>query len=72
MALETNQIYCGDCVELMKQIEPNSIDLVVTSPPYDNLRNYNGFSFTFEKIVPELFRVLKKHGVVVWVVGDKN
>jgi site-specific DNA-methyltransferase (adenine-specific) len=71
MELETDRIYCGDCVELMKHIAPNSIDLVVTSPPYDNLRNYNGFSFTFEKIATELFRVLKEQGVIVWVVGDK-
>lgn len=69
--LETDRIYCGDCVELMKRIAPNSIDLVVTSPPYDNLRNYNGFSFTFEKIVAELLRVLKDQGIIVWVVGDK-
>ncbi|MEW6141772.1 MAG: site-specific DNA-methyltransferase [Chloroflexota bacterium] len=55
----------------MKRIAPNSIDLVVTSPPYDTLRNYNGFSFTFEKIAAELLRVLKEHGVIVWVVGDK-
>jgi DNA modification methylase len=71
VGLELDQIYCGDCVELMKRITPNSIDLVVTSPPYDNLRNYNGFSFTFEKIASELMRVLKEQGVVVWVVGDK-
>lgn len=71
MELETDRIYCGDCVELMKRLSSNSIDLVVTSPPYDNLRNYNGFSFTFEKIATELLRVLKEQGVIVWVVGDK-
>ena len=46
------------------------IDLTVTSPPYDNLRNYNGYEFEFEKIAKELFRVTKEGGVVVWVVGD--
>ncbi len=69
--LELNQIYCGDCVDLMKKIASNSIDLVVTSPPYDTLRNYNGFSFTFEKIVAELHRVLNDQGIIVWVIGDK-
>ena len=71
MELETDHIYCGDCVGLMEHIASNSIDLVVTSPPYDKLRNYNGFSFTFEKIVTGLLRVLKEQGVIVWVVGDK-
>jgi len=47
-----------------------SIDLTVTSPPYDNLRMYNGFDFDFEAIAKELYRVTKKGGVVVWVVGD--
>jgi len=46
------------------------IDLVVTSPPYDNLRKYNGYSFDFEAIAKELFRVVKVGGVVVWVVAD--
>ncbi len=66
-----NKIICGDCVKVMKSIPNNEIDLVVTSPPYDNLRTYNGFSFTFPKIAKELYRVVKKGGVVVWVIGDK-
>jgi len=54
----------------MKSFEDESVDLVVTSPPYDNLRNYNGYSFNFEGIVRELFRVIKQGRVVVWVIGD--
>lgn len=46
------------------------IDLTVTSPPYNNLRAYNGYEFRFEPIAKELFRVTKDGGVVVWVVGD--
>ena len=46
------------------------VDLTVTSPPYDNLRDYKGYSFPFEDIAKELFRVTKQGGVVVWVVGD--
>lgn len=69
--LPLNEIICGDAVEVMKAMAPNSIDLVVTSPPYDELRNYNGYTFNFEGIARGLFRVMKKGGVVVWVVGDK-
>jgi site-specific DNA-methyltransferase (adenine-specific) len=54
----------------MKILPGNSIDLTVTSPPYDNLRNYNGYSFDFEGIAKELYRVTKDGGVVVWVIGD--
>jgi len=54
----------------MKTLEDNSIDLTVTSPPYDSLRTYNGYTFDFEGIAKELFRVTKQGGVVVWVVGD--
>jgi len=56
----------------MKMMEDNYIDLVVTSPPYDNLRTYNGYSFDFETIAKELYRVIKHGGVVVWVVGDQT
>lgn len=60
----------GDCLEVMKTMPDNTIDLTVTSPPYDNLRTYNGFSWDFENIAKELYRVTKDGGVVVWVVGD--
>jgi DNA modification methylase len=65
----------GDCLELMKDIPENSVDLTVTSPPYDNLRSYNGnisqWSFAkFQGIAKELYRVTKQGGVVVWVVND--
>jgi len=65
-----NKIHYANCLELMKDVPDNSIDLVVTSPPYDNLRDYKGYSFDFKSIAKELFRVMKKGGVVVWVVGD--
>jgi len=61
----------GDCLELMKTIPDGSVDLTVTSPPYDNLRTYNGnCRWEFEGIAKELFRVTKQGGVVVWVVGE--
>ena len=66
-----NRIHVGDCVEFMRKMEAESVDLTVTSPPYDDLRNYNGYTFPFEKIAQALFRVTKAGGVVVWVVGDR-
>lgn len=69
--MEINKIYCIDCVNLMKQMEDEFVDLTVTSPPYDNLRKYNGYKFDCRVIAEQLFRVTKKGGVVVWVVGDK-
>lgn len=61
-----------DCVEGMKLLDSESIDLTVTSPPYDDLRTYNGYSFDFESVTKELYRVTKDGGVVVWVVNDKT
>ena len=61
---------CMDCVEGLKLLKDESIDLTVTSPPYDNLRTYNGYYFDFESVAKELYRVTKLGGVVVWVVGD--
>ena len=59
-----------DCVKAMKLMSNECIDLTVTSPPYDNLRTYNGFSWDFESTAKELYRITKQGGVVVWVVGD--
>jgi|688.fasta_scaffold211229_2 DNA modification methylase len=76
-----NQLYNEDCLLTMGKMEDNSVDLTLTSPPYDDLRTYNehvggnktefnGYSFPFENIARELFRVTKNGGIVVWVVGD--
>ena len=67
-----NKLYCGDCVEIMDKMPPDSIDLTVTSPPYDNLRTYNRYTFDFENIAKQLYRITKEGGVVVWVVGDQT
>lgn len=61
-----------DCLEGLKLLDDNCIDLTVTSPPYDNLRTYKGYSFDFENIAKELNRVTKDGGVVVWVVNDST
>lgn len=68
--MEVNKIYTGDCLEVLQGVESGSVDLTVTSPPYDNLRTYGGYTFDFEGIAKELYRVTKDGGVVVWVVGD--
>ena len=70
--LPINKIYNMDNIEGMKLLDDNSIDLTVTSPPYDNLRTYNGFSWDFEGVAKELYRITKQGGVVVWVVGDST
>ena len=70
----TIQLFCGDCLEVMKVIESGSVDLTVTSPPYDNLRTYNDSLMwnenIWQSVIKELFRVTKIGGVVVWIVGD--
>jgi site-specific DNA-methyltransferase (adenine-specific) len=68
--METNVIYNESCIETMKRMADKSVDLTVTSPPYDNLRDYHGYTFDFESIAKELYRVTKDGGVVVWVVAD--
>ena len=67
------KLYTGDCVDVMKKhIADNSVQLTVTSPPYDNLRSYNGYSFDAKLVALELWRVTRPGGVVVWVVGDQT
>jgi site-specific DNA-methyltransferase (adenine-specific) len=77
-----NTIFLGDAVDIMSGFDNEIIDLTVTSPPYDNLRTYNGkikdevtyedgFSFPFVEMAKQLFRLTKKGGVVVWVVNDQ-
>lgn len=68
--LELNKIYCMDNVEGMKLLDDNSVDLIITSPPYDKIRAYNGFDWSFRDVALELFRIIKLNGVVVWIVGD--
>lgn len=73
--IELNKIYNEDCLEGMKRMPDNCVDLTVTSPPYDDMRTYGGIIDTwsfdkFEGIAKELFRITKEGGVVVWVVGD--
>lgn len=68
--MQINKVYNENCLDTMSRMPDEFIDLTVTSPPYDNLRTYNGYSFDFESIAKELYRVTKEGGVVVWIVGD--
>ena len=72
MSIKNNTIYNENCLDTMVRMQDKSLDMVITSPPYDALRKYNGYSFDIEKIVPELYRVMKTDGVVVWVVADST
>ena len=72
--LEVNKVYPFNCIDGMKQMDAESVDLCVTSPPYDNLRTYNDSSKwdynTFKLVANELTRVLKPGGVIMWNVND--
>ena len=68
------EIFCGDCVSVMSTFDANIVDLTVTSPPYDTLRNYQGsleWNYDiFKNVAQELYRITANGGIVVWVVGD--
>lgn len=70
--MELNRIYCESNLDTMARMPDNFVDLAVTSPPYDDMRTYNGYCFDFEAVSKELFRVTKNGGVIVWVVNDKT
>jgi site-specific DNA-methyltransferase (adenine-specific) len=70
--LPLNKIICGDAVTELKKFPDNSIDLVVTSPPYDGIRKYNGFNFDLHATGKEIYRVLKEGGVAVMVIQDQT
>ncbi len=70
--IELDSIICGDCVEGMRMLPSESIDLVVTSPPYDGLRDYHGFDVDLHATGKEVHRVLKTGGVAVVVIQDQT
>jgi site-specific DNA-methyltransferase (adenine-specific) len=67
---ENCRLILGDSAQKLFELPEECADLTVTSPPYDGLRTYNGYSFDFETIARGLYRVTKRGGVVVWVVAD--
>lgn len=67
-----NKIHNMDCLEFMRQVPDDYFDLTVTSPPYDNIKKYKGFSFDFKSVANELYRITKDGGVVIWNVSDQT
>lgn len=70
--MELNKVYNENCLSTMQRMSSCFVDLTVTSPPYDSLRDYKGFKFPFKHIARSLFRVIKEGGVLVWVVSDQT
>jgi DNA modification methylase len=69
----TVQLICGDCLEEMKTMPSGSVDAVITSPPYDNQRDYgNNWIFDFNGTSQELARIIKQGGIIVWIVADQT
>lgn len=69
--IELNRLYNECHLKTMARIPDNFVDMVLTSPPYDDLRDYEGYTFDFEKMSLELYRILKPGGICVWVVNDQ-
>jgi site-specific DNA-methyltransferase (adenine-specific) len=69
---ELDKVYCIDCLEGMRKLSDGSVDLVVTSPPYDNLRTYRGFNVDLHVVGQHFFRILKEGGVAAMVIQDQT
>lgn len=67
-----DNVAIGDCVDVMKSMPDNIVDLTVTSPPYGSIRDYNGFQLSFENIIEQLYRITAERGIVVWVCADQT
>jgi|ERR1035437_1065764 site-specific DNA-methyltransferase (adenine-specific) len=70
--MEFNRIYQENCIETMKRMDDDAVNMTITSPPYDDLRDYNGYHFPVDEIASSLFRKTKPGGVVIWVVADRT
>ena len=70
--MKINEIICGDSIQSLTEYDDNVFDLTVFSPPYDDLRDYNGYSFDMHKLGQELYRVTKEGGIVVMVIQDQT
>ncbi len=70
--LDLNKIYCMDCIEGMRELPENSIDLAITSPPYDGIRDYEGYHLDLHELGEGVFRVLKEGGMAVMVIQDQT
>ena len=69
--LNMNVFHVGDAVRVLHSFDEEVIDMTVTSPPYEDLREYNGYQFDAMKMLVAIHRVTKEGGICVWVVGEK-
>lgn len=67
-----NVAYNMDCLEGLANMQDDSVDLTVTSPPYDDIRTYKGFEFDWHETIKQMYRVIKPGGVCVWIVSDQT
>jgi DNA modification methylase len=67
-----NKTHCAESSVALKKLPDNCIDIVVTSPPYDRIRDYNGFECNLHNIGEQLSRVLKDGGIIVMVIQDQT
>jgi site-specific DNA-methyltransferase (adenine-specific) len=70
--IETGKIYTENCIDTMARMPADFLDMTITSPPYDDLRDYNGYHLPVEEISRLLFEKTKPGGVIIWVVGDRT
>ena len=70
--MENNRIICGDAIPILQKMGDGVVDLTVFSPPYDNLRNYNGYQLDLHSLGIELYRVTKEGGIVMMVIQDQT
>lgn len=70
--MATSEAYNMDCLDFMATLQDECVDLTVTSPPYDNMRDYNGYTFDWKTTIMQLYRITKRGGGVVWVVNDQT
>jgi len=70
--MEVNKVYVENCIETLARMPDEFLDMTLTSPPYDDLRSYNGYDFPVDRIAELLFQKTKPGGVVVWVIGDRT
>lgn len=70
--MELGRIYQENCLDTMSRMADGLVDMTITSPPYDDLRDYNGYHFPVKEIATGLYRVTRQAGVVIWVVGDRT
>lgn len=67
-----DRIICGDNIKIMQEMPAGCVDLTVTSPPYGEIRDYEGYQWSYQKVAASLLRVTRPGGVCVWVVADQT